>query len=608
MKSLKYLNKYFVKYKYRLLLGVLFIVLSDIFAAEMPLVMSDAVDLFTEKMKALSNKALNISNNPKSLREYNPIIIAIFNNLHSTLALALSLAGIYVLYSILRGFFLFLQRQTIIVTSRYIEYDLKNEVYDQYQKLGYHFYKKNNTGDLMNRISEDVGHVRMYLGPGVMYTINLAVLFFIIVGYMLSINGYMTMVVLIPLPIMSIMIYFVSSRMNRQSKRVQEEQSNMTTLVQETFSGLRVVRAFSKEKERQSLFAEQSDAYLKKNMTLVKTNALFMPTIIFLIGLSNILTIYVGGEMVAAGKISMGNIIAFLAYVNMLTWPFASVGWVTSLTQRAAASQARINEFLKEIPEINTEIGVKIDVQGDVKFETVSVTFENTGIQALKNISFHVQKGETLAILGRTGSGKSTILSLLSRTIDPTSGTVKIDGHDLKSIQLDNYRSQIGVVPQDVFLFSDTIGENLKFGTAGHELSNQELIDVTIKTHVYHNINEFPDKFDTLLGERGVNLSGGQKQRLTIARALVKKPRMMLFDDCLSAVDTETEDIILKNIALEMQGKTSIIVSQRISTIRNATRILVLENGEIVEEGTPTELLQKGGIYTEMYQAQLTEE
>jgi ATP-binding cassette, subfamily B, multidrug efflux pump len=607
MKSLSYLNKYFFKYKYRLLLGVLFLTLSNYFAVEMPLVMSDAVDLFKEKMGIIDNERV-IENVSKSKRAFNPIIISIFENLKSTLGIAMGLAGIYILYSILKGFFLFLQRQTIIVTSRYIEYDLKNEVYAQYQKLGYHFYKKNNTGDLLNRISEDVGHVRMYLGPGVMYTINLLVLFVMIVGYMISINGFMTMIVLIPLPIMSIMIYFVSSRMNRQSKKVQEEQSKLTTLVQETFSGLRVVRAFSKEKERESVFANQSSEYLKKNMNLVKTNVLFMPTIIFLIGLSNILVIYIGGQQVAAGKISLGNIVAFMAYVNMLTWPFASVGWVTSLTQRAAASQTRINEFLKEVPEIDTEIGENHTVEGAISFENVNLTFDNTNIEALKNISFKVKKGETLAIIGRTGSGKSAILSLLARAIDPSSGTIKIDGVDLKTIQLDHYRDQIGVVPQDVFLFSDSIANNLKFGTAQNELSDEELVSVTKKTHVFHNIDEFPDKFETILGERGVNLSGGQKQRITISRALLKEPKIMLLDDCLSAVDTETEDIILKNLDQEMKGKTSIIVSHRISTIRNATRILVIEDGQIVEQGTHTELMEKNGVYYEMYQAQLIEE
>jgi ATP-binding cassette, subfamily B, multidrug efflux pump len=607
MKSLSYLNKYFFKYKYRLLLGVLFLTLSNYFAVEMPLVMSDAVDMFKDKMKIVDNEEV-INNVAKSKREYNAIIVSIFASLKSTIAIALALAGIYILYSILKGFFLFLQRQTIIVTSRYIEYDLKNEVYAQYQKLGYHFYKKSNTGDLLNRISEDVGHVRMYLGPGVMYTINLVVLFIMIVAYMISINGFMTMVVLIPLPIMSIMIYLVSSRMNRQSKKVQEEQSKMTTLVQETFSGLRVVRAFSKEKEREKIFADQSTMYLKKNMNLVKTNVLFMPTIIFLIGLSNILVIYVGGQQVAAGKISLGNIVAFMAYVNMLTWPFASVGWVTSLTQRAAASQTRINEFLKEIPEIDTEVGEKHTVEGAIAFENVSLTFDNTKIEALKNISFEVKIGETLAIIGRTGSGKSAILSLLARAIDPTAGTIKIDEIDLKKMQLDNYRDQIGVVPQDVFLFSDSISNNLKFGTAQNELSDDELTSVTKKTHVFHNIDEFPSKFETILGERGVNVSGGQKQRITISRALLKQPKIMLLDDCLSAVDTETEDIILKNLDQEMKGKTSIIVSHRISTIRNATRILVIEEGQIVEQGTHAELMEKNGVYTEMYQAQLIEE
>lgn len=529
-------------------------------------------------------------------------------SLDAVVFLSLKLFGFYMLLSLGKGFFLFLTRQTIIIVSRYIEFDLKNEVYTQYQKLNFAFYKKNNTGDLMNRISEDVSQVRMYLGPGLMYTINLAILFAICVPAMMQINVKLTLIVLAPLPIMSIMIYRVSSRMNQLSTLVQQEQSNMSTIVQETFSGIRVIKAYLREREMNKKFNESADNYKKKNMNLVVVNALFMPTISFLIGLSSLMAIYFGGLLTFDKSITPGDIVSLILYINMLTWPFASVGWVTSIIQRASASQARINEFLSIDPAIKNPTNEPLGPIREIRFENVSYTHENSGIEAIKNVSFTLNKGESLGIVGRTGSGKSTLLNLVMRQIDPTKGTIYVNGKDLKTINLDEYRRNSGVVPQEVFLFSDTIGNNIQFGINDREVTESELIEVSKKAHVYHNIEGFKERFETVLGERGVNLSGGQKQRISIARALLRKPNLLILDDCLSAVDTETEDIILRSIASEAENNLALIVSHRISSLRYADRILVLENGEKIEEGTHQELIARDGIYAEMYEKQASDE
>ena len=508
----------------------------------------------------------------------------------------------------MKGFFLFCLRQSIIIMSRLVEYDLKNEIYNQYQRLDYSFFKKNNTGDLMNRISEDVSQVRMYLGPGVMYTINLAILFTMIISQMIQINGTLTLFVLLPLPLMSFLIYKVSSKMNKLSHEVQQEQSTMSTLIQETFSGIRVVKAYSREKEAKKKFDASADEYKKRNMKLVLVNALFMPTITFLIGLSTLLSIYIGGLMTYNNTITLGEIVAFIFFVNNLTWPFASVGWVTSIIQRASASQERINVFLKEEPEIiNTNTNPFL-FKGAIEFKNVSYTYPNSGIEAIKNLSFKIEPNESFAVVGRTGSGKSTIINLIMRQFDPTSGDIFIDGINIKDINIHDFRKQTGVIPQDVFLFSDTIGNNIKFGSNDKNVSEADLIEITKKSHVYHNIEQFPDKFETLLGERGVNLSGGQKQRVSIARALIRKPSLLIMDDCLSAVDTETEEIILQNLKSDSKLKTSVIVSHRISSLRNANKIIVIENGEKIEQGSNSELIQMEGIYAEMYKKQLAEE
>jgi len=585
MKSLSYLNKYFLKYKWLFLLGTLFTVVSNYFGVKMPELVGDTVNNIIDDIEKTGTEGLLLT--------------------------ALKIGGIYMLLSLGKGFFLFLMRQTLIIMSRHIEYDLKNEIYDHYQKLDYAFYKKNNTGDLMNRISEDVSQVRMYLGPGIMYSINLVILFFMVIFQMISLSPTLTLFVLIPLPIMSFLIYKVSSKMNELSHEVQREQSMMSTLAQETFSGIRVIKAYSREKEVHDKFNTSAENYKLKNMRLVMVNALFMPTIIFLIGLSTVLSIYLGGLMTYSGgpdAILPGDIVKFIFYINILTWPFASVGWVTSIVQRASASQERINQFLRVIPEIKNTNFDDYVFQGKIEFRNVSYTYPNSNIQAIKNLSFIIEPGSTYAIIGKTGSGKSTILHLLMRNIDPDEGEILIDGKNLQEINLDRFREQAGIVPQEVFLFSDTIGNNIRFGIHDRDVTDEELRTIAKKAHVLHNIEKFPEGFETILGERGVNLSGGQKQRVSIARALIRNPKLLLLDDCLSAVDTETEEIILQNLKSDIESKTTLIVSHRISSLRNADKLILLENGEKKEEGTHNELIALNGSYAEIYAKQLTEE
>lgn len=519
---------------------------------------------------------------------------------------AVSSGGFYMLLSLASGFFLFLTRQTIIVMSRFIEFDLKNEIYNQYQKLDYSFYKKNSTGDLMNRISEDVSKVRMYLGPGVMYTINLSILSILALYQMISTNGYLTFFVLIPLPLMSYIIYKVSSTVNKLSTIVQEEQSSMSSLVQESFSGIRVIKAYNRNQQVESLFQDSAESYKEKNMRLVLVNSLFMPTIFILIGLSTLLCIYLGGLVYHEGNINFGEIMSFVFYVNMLTWPFASVGWVTSIIQRAAASQERINEFLKIKPSVKNESQEDFSFNGHIEFRNVSYTYPNSGIKAIDDVSFVLNSSERIGVIGRTGSGKSTLIKLIMRQIAPQEGEILLDGVNIKEINIDQYRDQIGIVPQDVFLFSDTINNNILFGSLDGTINDRDIVEVTKEAHVHHNIVSFKNSYNTLLGERGVNLSGGQKQRLSIARALIRKPKLLILDDCLSSVDTETEEVILSN--LNKKSISSFIVSHRISTIRNATKILTLSNGSITEEGTHEELLFKNGEYASLCRKQLAEE
>ncbi|MFN4879916.1 MAG: ABC transporter ATP-binding protein [Flavobacteriia bacterium] len=582
MKSLRYINKYFVKYKWRFLLGILFTVISNYFGVQMPAFFSDSIDQFQQQIQ---------SNEPSAY-----------------LWLALELGGIYMGFSLLKGFFLFLMRQTIIVMSRYIEFDLKKEIYDQYQALDQSFYKQNATGDLMNRISEDVGLVRMYTGPGIMYTINLAVSFILIVGKMMTISPSLTIYVLLPLPIMSILIYKVSSTMNKMSLEVQKEQSFLSTLAQESFAGIRIIKAYQREEQTSQKVSESAERYKKQSMRLVLVNAFFSPTIIFLIGLSSMIAIYYGGLLTFEKKMTIGGIVAFIMYVTNLTWPFASLGWISSIIQRAAASQQRINEFLQRQPIIKNDTDLSCPLDNGLQFENVSFTYPNSTAVVLENVSFSVQKGETLAIIGSTGSGKSSICALLTRHFDPSSGQISIDNRALPAYSLTDYRRQIAVVPQDVFLFSDSIANNLKFGVEEAALSQTDLELACKKAHVLHNIQDFQEGFETILGERGVNLSGGQKQRISIARALLRKPRLLILDDCLSAVDTETEEIILEELQKDAQERATIIVSHRISSIRNATKIIVLDHGKIIESGTHESLLAQKSAYYEMYQFQLEQE
>ena len=581
MKSLRHLNKYFIKYKWRFLFGIFFTIISNYFGVKMPIYVKETID------GLMTNVSIHSAND--------------------ALYLSLKIGGIYLFLSFAKGFFLFLMRQTIIVMSRHIEFDLKNEIFNHYQKLDISFFKKNKTGDLMNRISEDVGLVRMYLGPGIMYTINLIVLVTMIIFQMVQISPILTLYVLIPLPIMSILIYKVSTKMNKLSSLVQTEQSTISTIAQETFAGISVIKAYSRVNETSEKMNKSAESYKSKSMKLVLINSLFMPTILFLIGISTILAIYIGGIMTYEKQLSLGGIIAFIFFVTNLTWPFASIGWVTTIIQRAAASQKRINEFLLEDPNIvNTNHDIK-PFKGGIIFDNVSFTYKNTGITALENISFHVKKGETLAVLGHTGSGKTTILSLLLRQFDVDNGKIMIDEQNLKDSNLDELREQSGMVNQDVFLFSDTIKNNVLFGSRDDSASEEEIIGALTDAHVFHNIDDFPNGIETELGERGVNLSGGQKQRISIARALIRKPSLLLLDDCLSAVDTQTEETILTNLNKNKEDRTTIIVSHRISTIRNATKIIVLEAGKIVETGTHESLLANNGNYTAMYHKQLIE-
>ena len=528
----------------------------------------------------------------------------LYNNLTQVL---LAFGAFVLVFALLKGFFLFLMRYTIIIMSRFIEFDLKNEIFDKYQKLDMAFYKSNNTGDLMNRISEDVSRVRMYLGPAIMYTINLFVLFLLVVITMININPKLTLYVLTPLPILSITIYFVSNIINKRSERVQAQLSTLSTFTQESFSGIRVLKAYGMNDSKLELFRKECEDFKDESLSLVKVNAFFMPLMILLIGVSTIITIFIGGRLAIAGEISYGNIAEFVIYVNMLTWPVASLGWVTSLVQRAAASQRRINEFLE------TEEGIKngrakVDsIKGSIEFKGVSFRYPGMDFDVISNLSFKVEPGESIAIMGRTGSGKSSVANLISRLYEVEKGQILIDGKDIKEHDLSTLRSSIGYVPQEVFLFSSSIKDNISFGMNEGGASLSDVKKAAKDAHVLHNIEDFPEGMETMLGERGITLSGGQKQRISIARALIKKPNILILDDCLSAVDTETEEIIVRNLKEATLKSSNIIISHRVSSVKHCDKILFLEDGQLIESGSHKELIAKEGEYFELYQKQLTE-
>ncbi|WP_271770142.1 ABC transporter ATP-binding protein [Aquimarina algiphila] len=582
MRALRHLNKYFLKYKYRLIIGLVITIIARIFATMVPTLVGDSVDVVEQY----------INNDITDIAEVKSGLI---------LNILLIIGAV-----LISAFFTFLMRQTFIVVSRFIEFDLKNEVFQHYEKLSLNFYKKNRTGDLMNRISEDVSKVRMYVGPAIMYSVNTITLFVVVIGYMISIAPELTLYTVAPLPILSISIYKLSVAIHKRSTIVQEFLSKLTTFTQESFSGITVIKAYGIEPQTQENFTKLSNTSKDKNLDLAKVQALFFPLMVLLIGFSNILVIYIGGKQFIDGTIQdLGVIVEFIIFVNMLTWPVATVGWVSSIVQQAEASQVRINEFLSQEPEITNTVSQNTPIIGDVSFDNVSFTYDDTNITALQNLTFEIKNGETIGIIGKTGSGKSTILDLIGRLYDVSSGEIRIDGTPIKNLNLTDVRKHIGYVPQDAFLFSDTIQNNIKFGN--ENATDDEVHEAAKNAVVHKNIIDFSKGYQTVLGERGITLSGGQKQRVSIARAIIKNPSILLFDDCLSAVDTETEEQILNNLNKISKDKTTFIVSHRVSTAKNANKIIVLEDGKITQQGTHNQLISTEGYYKELYLKQLSE-
>ncbi len=581
MKELKHLNKYFLKYKGKVIIGIIITIVSKIFLLFTPELIGSSIDVVDDFRKGLITD-----------------VDIVKQKLLINIAYIIGAA-------IITGVLTFFMRQTIINVSRYIEFDLKNEIYQQYQRLSLNFYKKNRTGDLMNRISEDVNSVRMYAGPAIMYSINTFTLFVIAIFFMYRQAPTLTLYTIIPLPILSIIIYKLSKKIHKRSTIVQQYLSKLSSFTQETFSGIAIIKSYGMEPQASMNFDELATESREKQLDLVRINAFFFPMMILLIGLSNLIVIYVGGLQYIAGEISLGVITKFIIYVNMLTWPVATVGWVTSIVQTAEASQNRINEFLKISPEIQNKVLQASEIKGDILFKNVSFTYDDTNIQALKDVSFTLKAGETLAIIGKTGSGKSTILDLIGRLYDIKSGELLIDGEPIDRVNLDDLRDAIGYVPQDAFLFSDTINNNIKFGR--EDATDEQVIQAAKYAQVHKNIISFSKGYETVLGERGITLSGGQKQRVSIARAIIKDPQILLFDDCLSAVDTETEEKILNNLKKLTSGKTTIIVSHRISAAKNADKIIILDAGKIVQAGTHEALIETDGYYKNLYEKQLSE-
>ena len=596
--SLKSLNKYLWRYKWYLISGIMFIIISNFFAVIPARQVQRAIDSIFNTIKAYQQQMLK-THDAGILSEI----------LKKNSALLLEILGIIIGMALLRGFFMFLMRQTIIVMSRHIEYDLKNDMYSHFQKLSLSFYRRNNTGDMMARISEDVGQVRMYLGPAIMYSINLASLIILTITLMISISPELTMYVLLPLPFLAASIYYVNNFIFKKGTQIQQQLSRMTTFTQEVFSGVRVIKSFTAEHYVKKHFKGEVEDYKKYSMDLAKIDSAFFPLILLLVGMSMLITLYKGGNMVIAGTLSPGSIVSFFMYVTIMSFPVAMIGFVTSLIQRAAASQKRINEMMHVVPDIETGVGEKITVKGEIRFNDVSFVYQDTGIQALNHINLYLQAGKSLGIIGRTGSGKSTLASLLLRAYDAQNGEISVDGLPIKSLELGTYREQIGYVPQDGFLFSETIANNILFGQKSLDAdANRVKMEKAAEiADVYNDINEFPNKFETMIGERGITLSGGQKQRVAIARAIAADPQILILDDCFSAIDTNTESRILQNLSDVMRGKTSIIISHRVSTVKNASHIIVLDGGHIIEEGNHDELIQQKGYYYILYRKQLAE-
>ncbi|MBV19812.1 MAG: ABC transporter [Cytophagia bacterium] len=583
MKDLSYLNKYILKYKYYYTIGVIFILISTVFAI-IP------ATLIRETFNLIESGFYDYENGDELIKA-------------KILKDVLFYASGIILAAIIRGFFMYMMRQTIIVASRNIEYDLKNDIFFHYQTLPLDFYKRNNTGDLMNRISEDVSKVRMYLGPALMYGMNVTILMLIVIPFMFYINSNLAFYSLVPLPFLVICIYFVQNIINKRSEEIQKSLSNLSTYVQETFSGIRLIKSFVREMNFSKVFTDKSNDYKDKSIKLQYVLSLFFPVIMTLIGLSIMITVYVGAVEVFNGNLTIGNIAEFLIYVYLLTWPVTALGWITSIVQRASASQRRINEFLDEKTTIISSKNKKIDIRGSVEFKNVGFKYQDTGIEGMHDVSFKLNSGDSLGIIGSTGSGKSTIANSILRLFDIDSGKILIDNIDIKDLDISYFRRQIGYVPQDVFLFSDTIENNILFGSVDDNF--EKVKKAAENSDLIRNIESFPNKFKTKIGERGITLSGGQKQRISIARAIIKEPKILILDDCLSAVDTKTENIILENLKEIMVEKTSIIISHRISSVKLAKKIIVIENGKVIEQGDHSSLLGIKGSYYKLYQQQI---
>jgi len=610
MKQLKALNKYFWKYRVRLGIGALFIIISNYFAVLVPQVTRFIIDHVQKSIDVTQGIIRPVATKPD--REYDFLVLKFINwvetnfSQSSDLSKTVILCGVTILLlALLRGFFMFLMRQTIIVMSRHIEYDQKNEVFQHYQQLDTSFYKTHSTGDLMSRMAEDVARVRMFTGPAIMYLINLVALISLSLFYMLKKDVELTAFVLAPLPILAITIYYVNSIINKRSERIQALLANLTTNAQESYSGIRVIKSFVQEKAMLGFFEKNSEEYKKNAIGLSKVESLYFPSMALLIGLSTLLTIMIGGYYYInePGRMSLGTITEFVIYINMLTFPVSAIGWTASMIQRAAASQKRLNEFLDTKPAIYDQpMAKKINIEGNIEFTNVDFTYSHTGIEALKNFSLSIKKGEKIAIIGRTGSGKSTVAQLLLRMYDTTKGTIELEKTDIREIDLKSLREQISYVPQDIFLFSDSVANNISFGMK--DGSSMQVEKAAMQASVHKDILGFGEKYETLIGERGVTLSGGQKQRISIARALIKDHRLVIFDDCLSAVDAKTENEIIGNLYEYLENRTAIIITHRIFSLFHFDKIVVIEDGQIVEKGTHDELLNMNGFYTELYNRQ----